>query len=109
MQALLDAWFSLWQWVFQPAIGVLMLGAVSLTSQKPDQKSAPFECLQMWRSCASNSFCEGKCSNHYLRARSLFQEQQGGSQKSQWKVVETHGAGLKSSPVARLRTSILAA
>lgn len=29
LQALLDAWFPLWQWVFQPAIGVLMLGAVS--------------------------------------------------------------------------------
>lgn len=27
-QNLLDAWLSLWQWVFQPAIGVLMLGAV---------------------------------------------------------------------------------
>lgn len=27
--ALLDAWLPLWQWVFQPAIGVLMLGAVS--------------------------------------------------------------------------------
>jgi hypothetical protein len=26
--AVLDAWLSLWQWVFQPAIGVLMLGAV---------------------------------------------------------------------------------
>ncbi|PSC75919.1 hypothetical protein C2E20_1148 [Micractinium conductrix] len=25
---LLDAWLSLWQWVFQPAIGVLMLGAL---------------------------------------------------------------------------------
>ncbi|KAK9917973.1 hypothetical protein WJX75_000178 [Coccomyxa subellipsoidea] len=25
--ALLDAWYPLWQWVFQPAIGVLMLGA----------------------------------------------------------------------------------
>lgn len=24
----LDAWLSLWQWVFQPAIGVLMLGAI---------------------------------------------------------------------------------
>ena len=31
LQALLDAWFLLWQWVFQPAIGVLMLGAVSPT------------------------------------------------------------------------------
>lgn len=29
LQALLDTWLSLWQWVFQPAIGVLMLGAVS--------------------------------------------------------------------------------
>lgn len=29
VQALLDAWYPLWQWVFQPAIGVLMLGAVS--------------------------------------------------------------------------------
>lgn len=28
-QAVLDAWYSLWQWVFQPALGVLMLGAVS--------------------------------------------------------------------------------
>ena len=28
-QALLDSWFGLWQWVFQPAIGVLMMGAVS--------------------------------------------------------------------------------
>jgi hypothetical protein len=28
MQGVLDAWLSLWQWVFQPAIGVLMLGAV---------------------------------------------------------------------------------
>jgi hypothetical protein len=28
MQDVLDAWLSLWQWVFQPAIGVLMLGAV---------------------------------------------------------------------------------
>lgn len=27
--ALLDSWYSLWQWVFQPAIGVLMLGALS--------------------------------------------------------------------------------
>lgn len=27
-QALLDAWFPLWPLVFQPAIGVLMLGAV---------------------------------------------------------------------------------
>ena len=27
-QALLDAWFPLWPFVFQPAIGVLMLGAV---------------------------------------------------------------------------------
>ena len=25
---LLDAWLALWQWVFQPAIGVLMLGAL---------------------------------------------------------------------------------
>ncbi|PRW51142.1 hypothetical protein C2E21_5655 [Chlorella sorokiniana] len=25
---LLDTWLSLWQWVFQPAIGVLMLGAI---------------------------------------------------------------------------------
>ncbi|KAL4443297.1 hypothetical protein ABPG75_011034 [Micractinium tetrahymenae] len=25
---LLDAWLGLWQWVFQPAIGVLMLGAL---------------------------------------------------------------------------------
>ncbi|KAI7835666.1 hypothetical protein COHA_010405 [Chlorella ohadii] len=25
---LLDTWLSLWQWVFQPAIGVLMLGAL---------------------------------------------------------------------------------
>ncbi len=24
----LDAWLALWQWVFQPAIGVLMLGAL---------------------------------------------------------------------------------
>ena len=30
-QALLDAWFPLWPLVFQPAIGVLMLGAVRLT------------------------------------------------------------------------------
>lgn len=29
VQHLLDTWLSLWQWVFQPAIGVLMLGAVS--------------------------------------------------------------------------------
>lgn len=29
VQALLDAWYPLWRWVFQPAIGVLMLGAVS--------------------------------------------------------------------------------
>ena len=28
-KALLDTWLGLWQWVFQPAIGVLMLGAVS--------------------------------------------------------------------------------
>lgn len=28
IQGVLDAWLSLWQWVFQPAIGVLMLGAV---------------------------------------------------------------------------------
>ena len=28
IQGILDAWLSLWQWVFQPAIGVLMLGAV---------------------------------------------------------------------------------
>jgi len=27
-QVLLDAWFPLWPRVFQPAIGVLMLGAV---------------------------------------------------------------------------------
>jgi len=27
-QALLDAWFPLWPLVFQPALGVLMLGAV---------------------------------------------------------------------------------
>ncbi|EIE19697.1 hypothetical protein COCSUDRAFT_54585 [Coccomyxa subellipsoidea C-169] len=27
--ALLDAWYPLWQWVFQPAIGVLMLGALT--------------------------------------------------------------------------------
>ena len=27
-QALIDAWFPLWQWVFQPAIGTLMLGAL---------------------------------------------------------------------------------
>ncbi|CAL5228310.1 g11416 [Coccomyxa viridis] len=26
--ALIDAWFPLWQWVFQPAIGTLMLGAL---------------------------------------------------------------------------------
>ena len=26
--SLLDAWLALWQWVFQPAIGVLMLGAL---------------------------------------------------------------------------------
>ncbi|BDA46739.1 hypothetical protein COCOBI_09-1920 [Coccomyxa sp. Obi] len=26
--ALLDVWYPLWQWVFQPAIGVLMLGAI---------------------------------------------------------------------------------
>ena len=32
-QALLDAWYPLWQWVFQPAIGVLMLGAVSFLLQ----------------------------------------------------------------------------
>eukprot|EP00889_Picochlorum_renovo_P001108 jgi/Picre1/28138/NNA_003544.t1 len=25
---ILDAWLGLWQWVFQPAIGVLMLGAI---------------------------------------------------------------------------------
>lgn len=25
---LVDAWLPLWQWVFQPAIGVLMLGAL---------------------------------------------------------------------------------
>ncbi|GAB4818683.1 hypothetical protein N2152v2_005729 [Parachlorella kessleri] len=25
---LLDSWYSLWQWVFQPALGVLMLGAI---------------------------------------------------------------------------------
>jgi hypothetical protein len=25
---LLDAWYPLWQWVFQPALGVLMLGAL---------------------------------------------------------------------------------
>ncbi len=30
---LLDTWFSLWQWVFQPAIGVLMLGAVSVKNR----------------------------------------------------------------------------
>jgi len=29
---LLDIWLQLWQWVFQPAIGVLMLGAVSYFS-----------------------------------------------------------------------------
>lgn len=28
VQGILDAWLGLWQWVFQPAIGVLMLGAV---------------------------------------------------------------------------------
>lgn len=28
VQHLLDTWLSLWQWVFQPAIGVLMLGAL---------------------------------------------------------------------------------
>ena len=28
-QALIDAWFPLWQWVFQPAIGILMLGALA--------------------------------------------------------------------------------
>ena len=28
LQALIDAWFPLWQWVFQPAIGTLMLGAL---------------------------------------------------------------------------------
>jgi hypothetical protein len=26
--SVLDAWLALWQWVFQPAIGVLMLGAL---------------------------------------------------------------------------------
>jgi hypothetical protein len=26
---LLDAWYPLWPWVFQPALGVLMLGAVA--------------------------------------------------------------------------------
>lgn len=26
---LLDAWYPLWQWVFQPALGVLMLGALA--------------------------------------------------------------------------------
>lgn len=28
VQVLIDAWFPLWQWVFQPAIGTLMLGAL---------------------------------------------------------------------------------
>lgn len=28
LQALIDSWFPLWQWVFQPAIGTLMLGAL---------------------------------------------------------------------------------
>lgn len=30
LQRLLNVWFPLWQLVFQPAIGVLMLGAVSM-------------------------------------------------------------------------------
>ena len=32
VQKLLDAWYPLWTLVFQPALGVLMLGAVSFSS-----------------------------------------------------------------------------
>ena len=37
---LLDAWYSLWQVVFQPALGVLMLGALAsgLLGKKGDDK-----------------------------------------------------------------------
>lgn len=33
LQGLLDSWLGLWQLVFQPAIGVLMLGAVSAVAE----------------------------------------------------------------------------
>lgn len=37
---LLDVWYSLWQLVFQPALGVLMLGALAsgLLGKKDDDK-----------------------------------------------------------------------
>ncbi len=41
-QALLDAWYPLWQWVFQPAIGVLMLGAVMLFLHMLNHQSESF-------------------------------------------------------------------
>ncbi|CAL8471352.1 g10894 [Coccomyxa elongata] len=39
--ALLDVWYPLWQWVFQPAIGVLMLGALVSGAVGWVQKNSP--------------------------------------------------------------------
>ncbi len=38
LQRLLNVWFPLWQLVFQPAIGTLMLGAVSHALSRPLQE-----------------------------------------------------------------------
>ena len=45
MQRLLTVWYPLWTLLFQPAIGVLMLGAVSLCAHLPTVRQyAPFVC-----------------------------------------------------------------
>lgn len=53
VQKLLDAWYPLWNLVFQPAIGVLMLGAVSVLLLLPVMTSVgsaaiPYRLLYVW-------------------------------------------------------------
>lgn len=59
LQNLLDAWLGLWQWVFQPAIGVLMLGAVS--APRGRGKGCPncvvHTCWDAWQDTCCGRYC----------------------------------------------------
>ncbi len=75
LQNLLDAWLGLWQWVFQPAIGVLMLGAVSAAPGRG----------KGWPACVVHTWCDAAPSlavgGTALRA---WPDQAGGAPAQRW-------------------------